>query len=238
MQLSSLMPSKSNQLSKVLFSAFVTLAVTLPSVTFAEVVELSPNELNSAYIKDSTIYIPKATREKVAKKVVNVKIRPGEPSPEEINREEELKEGAAQTLISGMQTDQSWDAVRLESSLANTTQPNIQTEGVILPPRDIPGAPNGFELPDNFSYTAQDLINLGFTHPETGQPLSAISDSNQYYGNNFAIGSDGTHGTLKITLPPNYQNPVPAEGINTDVLSINQALQNAINIRLQLPKNQ
>lgn len=237
MQLSSFVPS-SNQITRTLSSALVALAVALPSLSNAEVVELSPNELNSAYIKDSTIYIPKATREKVAQKIVNVKIRPGEPSPEEVDREEELKEGAAQAVIAGMQTNQSWDATRLESSLANASQPNIQTEGIILPPRDIPGAPDGFELPDNFSYTAQDLINLGFTHPETGQTLSPVSDSGQYYGNDFAIGSDGTHGNLLITLPADYQSPVPAQGINSDVLSINQALQNAINIRLQLPQNQ
>ncbi|MFC3151566.1 hypothetical protein ACFOEK_11055 [Litoribrevibacter euphylliae] len=237
MQLSSFVPP-SNQITRTLSSALVALAVALPSLSNAEVVELSPNELNSAYIKDSTIYIPKATREKVAQKIVNVKIRPGEPSPEEVDREEELKEGAAQAVIAGMQTNQSWDATRLESSLANASQPNIQTEGIILPPRDIPGAPDGFELPaGDFEYTVQNLIDQGFTHPQTGQPLTSISDTGQSL-NGLAISVDGNNGHLVIPLPADYESRVPVNGINTDVLSINQALQNAINMRLQLPQNQ
>lgn len=232
-------PTKSRT-PKPNFKAFASaLAVFIlgTSVSQAEVVELSPNELNSAYIKDSTIYIPKATREKVAQKVVNLKIRPGEPSPEQVDREEELKEGAARTAISSLATNQAWDSTRIESSLTTANQPNIQTQDVILPPREIIGAPDGFVLENNFEYTVQDLINMGFTNPQTGEALLPVSNTGQSL-NGLAISYDGNGGNLVIPVPGDYQSRVPPEGINSEVLNINQALQNAINIRLQLPKSQ
>lgn len=226
-------PSLTNAFATTMLTATTLLA---SSVTLAEVVELTPNELNSAYIKDSTIYIPKATREKVAKKVVNVNIRPGEPSPEQVDREEELKDGATQTTISALEANQSWDAARVEASLAIASQTTIKTEDLILPPREIPGAPDNFELGNNFTYTVDDLINLGFTHPQTGEQLQRVSDTGQPL-TNLAISFDGNNGNLLIPLPADYESPIPPGGINSDVLSINQALQNAINIRLQLPQN-
>ena len=220
--------------SSIAIAASVSLL--LSAVSQAEVVELSPNELNSAYIKDSTIYIPKATQDRISKKVVNVKIRPGEPSPEEVDREEELRESAKQNVITSLETNQTWETNRIESSLSNAAYTNLPTDPALLPPREIVGAPDGFELPENFSYTAQDLINLGFTHPDTGQPLSPVSDAGIYYGNNYAVGSDGTAGNLLITLPADAENRVPPQGVNSDLLNINRALQNAINMRLQLPE--
>jgi hypothetical protein len=210
------------------FTALASLMATSTAV-FSEVVELSPNELNSAYIEDSTIYIPKSTRDKISQKAADVKVIPGGTDPDQIDRDAELSEGAQQALSVSGQNNQTWDATRLESSLANISQPQVDSSQFVLPPREIHGAPDGFELPENFSYTAQDLINMGFTG------LSAVSDQGVYYGNNFAVGSDGTNGSLKITLPADYQSRIPAGGIQSDLLTITPDLQNAINMRLQLP---
>ncbi|GLQ31607.1 hypothetical protein [Litoribrevibacter albus] len=242
MQLSNFLSKQARKFTRpsltTAFTATMLTATTLlaSSVTLAEVVELTPNELNSAYIKDSTIYIPKATREKVAKKVVNVNIRPGEPSPEQVDREEELKDGATQTTLTALEANQSWDSARVEASLEVASQPAIQTEDLILPPREIAGAPDGFVLGDNFTYSVQDLIDKGFTHPETGQPLTNLTDSGLVV-NNLEISFDGVDGRLYIPLPADFESRLPPGGVNSDILSINQALQNAINMRLQLPQN-
>ena len=211
----------------------------LVNISHADVVELSPNELNSAYIEDSTIYIPKSTQEKIGKKIVNVKFTPGKGDPDQVDRESELDEQAEQAAIASFQANQSWESTRTETALINATQTSFQSDPALLPPREIIGAPEGFTLPENFSYTVQDLQNLGFTDPTTGQPLSLVSDSGIFYGDNLQVGTDGTNGFIQIPIvnPADFESGLPAGGVNSDILSINQALQNAINIRLQLPKN-
>jgi hypothetical protein len=231
-----LLAKRTSLTGSLLSASILSVSLLTPAITQAEVVELTPNELNSAYIKDSTIYIPKATREKVAKKIVNVKVRPGEPNPDQIDRDAELKEGAAQTVISGLEANQSWDSTRTENSLALSTQPAISTEDLLLPPREIPGAPDGFELEPNVDYTLRHLIDSGFVNPQTNQPLTTIPSSGLDL-NSLAVSFDETTGTIQIPLPPDFESRLPPGGINTDILSINPAQNNAINIRLQLPQN-
>ncbi|GAA3934848.1 hypothetical protein [Litoribacillus peritrichatus] len=213
------------------------LALAATSVQ-ADVVELTPNELNSAYIKDSTIYIPKSTQKRIQKKIVNVKFTPGTGDPDQVDRETELDEQAELTTLAAMQADGAWDSTRMETSLANSTQVNIQPDPNQLIPRDLPGAPDGFVLRDNVNYTPDTLRELGFTIPGTNDPIPDLSYGGQFYTDNLSVSSDGTHGTIQIPVnDPNFQSGLPAGGINTDILSINQTLQNAINIRLKIPQN-
>jgi hypothetical protein len=229
----------SPQVKRTVLGVAVAMSATLALPASAEVVELTPNELNSAYIKDSTIYIPKSRlKASEDKKTVLLKVLPSEDESVDEKVAVELDKQAEANAMAIMQANQAWDSNRADTALINSQQPNYVADPASLVPREIPGAPDGFELPEQFSYSAQDLRDLGFTHPETGQPLSQISDGGVFYGNNYTLSSDGQNVFTHIELPAGFESRVPTQGINSDILTINQALRNAVEIRLQIPQQQ